>query len=118
VIKIVGILAVMGLLFLMACRSKGDDLSAEEVQGLINEGATVLDVRSPSEFRGGHLPGAMNIPVQSLRQQLGKLEPRDRPVIVYCKSGQRSAKAKGILGDAGFTRVYNLGGMSAWPLER
>ena len=102
----------------VACSSKGDNLDAEQVQKLVNEGATILDVRTQGEFSGGHVPGAVNIPVQELQQRLGTLEPRDRPVIVYCKKGARASRAKGILQKAGFARVYNLGGMSNWPLSR
>jgi len=109
---------ILLVLFAVACSSKGDDLNAETVQKLVNEGATILDVRTPGEFSGGHVPGAINIPVQSLKQRMNGLEPKDRPVLVYCKKGARAARAKDMLLSAGFTRVYNLGGISNWPLER
>lgn len=73
--------------------------------------ALLLDVRTPGEFSGGHLEGAVNVPVQELEQRLAEVGPTDRPVVVYCRSGVRSARAAGLLEAAGFTRVHDLGGI-------
>jgi rhodanese-related sulfurtransferase len=68
----------------------------------------VLDVRTAAEYAAGRLPGAVNIPVDELRDRLGEL-PHDRPIIVYCQVGQRGYLAVRVLGQAGFQAV-NLGG--------
>ncbi len=76
---------------------------------LARDGALILDVRTPEEFRGGHIEGSLNISVQSLSTRLGELK-KDRAVITCCASGARSAMAKGILKSEGFTEVHNGGG--------
>src|SRR5262249_10370422 len=68
----------------------------------------VLDVRTPSEFAAGHLPGAVNIPVDELRGRLDEL-PRDRPIAAYCQVGQRGYLATRFLLQAGI-RAVNVGG--------
>ena len=77
---------------------------------LKNNGAIILDVRSKSEFSGGHIKGAMNIPVSDLQNNLSKLKDKNKPIITCCASGMRSASAKSILQNAGYTEVYNGGG--------
>jgi rhodanese-related sulfurtransferase len=68
----------------------------------------VLDVRTPQEFSAGHLPGAVNIPVDDLRSRLGEL-PHDQEIAVYCQVGQRGYLATRIMRQAGF-QVVNVGG--------
>lgn len=75
----------------------------------MKNGAQIVDVRTPAEFRGGHIEGAQNIPLQALGQHLGKLD-KNKPVITCCASGMRSASAKNILKKSGFAEVYNGGG--------
>ncbi len=70
----------------------------------------LLDVRTPAEFAEGHIPGAVNIPVDALQS-------RDVPVVVYCRSGNRSATASQILDRAGYETVYDLGGIIAWSAQ-
>lgn len=77
---------------------------------LKNNGAIILDVRSKSEFSGGHIKGAMNIPVSDLQNNLSKLKDKNKPIITCCASGMRSASAKSILQNAGYKEVYNGGG--------
>lgn len=79
----------------------------------------VLDVRTPREFAGGHLEDALLVPVQGFRRQLAELMPhRDRPVLVYCRTGNRSTVAAKMLVDAGFTNVVNLRrGIVEWQRE-
>ena len=80
----------------------------------------IVDVREPEEFNGvlGHLPGARLLPLGSLAEKQGTLE-KERPVVVVCRSGARSAQATVILGKAGFQRVANLsGGMLRWRAQR
>lgn len=81
---------------------------------LVEEGARLLDVRSPEEFADGHLPGAIHIPVDELPSRLAELEPRHAAVVVYCRSGRRSARAAELLRTSGFDAVHDLGAMSDW----
>ncbi|MFZ9886318.1 MAG: rhodanese-like domain-containing protein [Myxococcota bacterium] len=79
--------------------------------------AVVIDVRTPAEHAEGHLAGDSNLPVDELearRQELDVLTSGDRarPIVVYCRSGRRAAKAKGILEGLGYTNVTNGGGLS------
>ena len=76
---------------------------------LVAAGATIIDVRTPDEFRGGNIKGSINIPLNSLNQNLSKLK-KDKPIITCCASGMRSASAKSVLTSKGFTQVYNGGG--------
>ena len=76
---------------------------------LVKNGAQIIDVRTPAEFNGGHVKGAKNIPLQSLNQNLVKIN-KNKQVITCCASGARSAAAKSILLNSGFSEVYNGGG--------
>jgi rhodanese-related sulfurtransferase len=79
----------------------------------------VLDVRTPDEFKGGHLPQALLIDYNSgyFADQVEKLD-RDKTYLVYCQGGNRSSKASQILADKGFKNVYNLeNGFSKWDGE-
>jgi len=74
----------------------------------------VVDVRTPQEYAQGHLKGAINIPLSDLPLRIGGLDP-NKPILVYCQTGYRSAQASAILAKAGFTQVYNMdGGLTAW----
>lgn len=98
---------------LMDYREKFYDVKAEHV---------VLDVRSRGEFAGGHLPNALNIPLDQLDQRLKDI-PKNKPVVVVCASGNRSRTGAKHLTQNGFEDVYNLkGGTMGWmiagmPLE-
>lgn len=74
---------------------------------------TLVDVRTADEFRSGYIPGAVNISLQELSQKLDKI-PKDKPVIVYCRSGNRSAYAAQTLLKAGYADVMDLGGIIEW----
>lgn len=77
---------------------------------LVQDGAIVLDVRTPGEYATGHIRGSVNIPVQDLQvADLSRLK-KGKPIITCCASGMRSASAKSILLSKGFAEVYNGGG--------
>ncbi|MCA9886015.1 MAG: rhodanese-like domain-containing protein [Anaerolineae bacterium] len=73
----------------------------------------LLDVRTPAEYASGQIAGADNISVETLQSRLSEL-PTDKPIVLYCRSGNRSAQAASILKQAGFTGVYDLGGITSW----
>lgn len=75
---------------------------------LIQEGAIILDVRSKSEYQSGHIKGSINISVDTLGRNLGKLK-KGSTIITCCASGMRSASAKSILLSNGFDQVHNGG---------
>ena len=89
-------------------------ITGVEAKRLVGAGALLLDVRTPAEFAGGHVEGALNIPVQVLATRLEEVGPKEREVVVYCLSGGRSARAAGELRAAGYT-VHDLGGIGNWP---
>jgi phage shock protein E len=92
----------------------GGRVSADVVLEKIKAGAKIVDVRSPGEYQSGAYPGAVNIPVQELERRLGEL-PKDRPIVVYCASGGRSASAERLLRASGFADVVNGGGLFQMP---
>jgi rhodanese-related sulfurtransferase len=83
---------------------------------LYNDDALVLDVREDKEFAAGHIPKAKHIPLGQLAGRLNELDKfKNKPVLVTCRSGNRSARACGMLKKAGFETVYNhAGGIIAW----
>jgi len=76
---------------------------------LIQNGATIVDVRTKSEYHTGNIKGSINIPLDMLPNNISKIN-REKPVITCCASGARSSSAKRILKSNGFTEVYNGGG--------
>lgn len=78
-----------------------------------------IDVREPNEFSGGHIPKARNIPLAALSGNSNDLEKiKDKPLILYCQSGQRSMRAAALLRKQGVNSVYNLaGGFAHWQRE-
>ena len=80
-----------------------------DMKELVAKGAVIVDVRTPAEFNGGHIRGAINIPLQGIEKNLGKLK-KDQVIITCCASGMRSSSAKSILASKGFQHVHNGGG--------
>lgn len=85
-----------------------------KARSLIDAGAALIDVRSPAEFASGHLPGALNLPVGELKTRIADIGSKERPVVVYCASGMRSASAASVLRQSGFREVHDLGSMARW----
>ena len=104
----------------------GPWVDASMATQLINrEDALVVDVRDPGEYGAGHILGAKNWPLDHIDERAGDAAKRkDKPLIVYCDTGDRTPKAAAALRKLGFTRVVNLsGGLSAWqqaglPVEK
>jgi len=78
------------------------------------EGAILLDVRTPQEYREGHIPGSKNVPLQQLDKITEVAENKDTALYVYCYSGARSRQAAAHLKHMGYTRVSNIGGIAAY----
>ena len=77
-------------------------------------GAVLLDVRSPQEYREGHIPGSQNVPLQQLDKVEEVTENKDTVLYVYCRSGARSRQAVSLLKHIGYTNVHNIGGIAAY----
>ncbi|MET2871653.1 rhodanese-like domain-containing protein [Exiguobacterium profundum] len=113
----VGVLALMAI-FIFVITSEKDEITRIDVKTLQNklenEEITLLDVRESSEYEGGHIEGAVNASLSSLdANQLPY--PKDEPIYVICRSGNRSAQAASQLQDAGYKEIYDVsGGMMAW----
>ncbi len=92
-------------------------LSAPEVLRLINDqDAWIVDVRDGGEYKESHIPQARHIPLASLRERMDELRKAgDKPIIVYCRSGNTSQSACALLNKSGIANVYSLsGGLQAW----
>ena len=79
--------------------------------------AILLDVRTPEEYGGGHVPGSRNLPLQQIEKITSIAEKKDTPLFVYCQSGARSRQAANLLERMGYENVNNIGGMSAYQGE-
>jgi phage shock protein E len=88
-------------------------VSAGAAQKLLQQGALVVDVRSADEFQTGHLPGAINIPLGELRENLPyRVQDKNQALLVHCLSGGRSGIAKHQLKSIGYANVFNLGSLA------
>jgi rhodanese-related sulfurtransferase len=90
---------------------KGGDVDSAQARQLVQAGARLIDVRTPSEFATGHIPGAVNIPLQQLSSRLTELQPKEMPVVFCCRSGNRSGSATRMVKKASFVAVHHLGPM-------
>ena len=77
-------------------------------------GAVLLDVRTPQEYRDGHIPGSKNVPLQTIDKVASVAENKDAVLYVYCYSGTRSRQAVSLLQQMGYTNVNNIGGIAAY----
>ena len=80
-------------------------------------GAVLLDVRTPQEYRDGHIPGSKNVPLQEIGRVSAVVREKDTPLFVYCHSGARSRQAVGELQRMGYLHVKNIGGIAAYTGE-
>ena len=108
--------AMLAWSFLGGKLSGVDEADTLKATRLYNEDALVLDVREDKEYAAGHIPKARHIPLGQLSNRIKELDKfKSKPILVTCRSGQRSARACGMLKKAGFETVYNqAGGIIAW----
>lgn len=105
------------LLFLTACGDKEiakvEQIDCLNKNVLMGEGAVLIDVRSSMEYEQGHLNNSINIDVDAIKDTIeSKVEDKNTKIIVYCRSGNRSATAAQTLVEMGYKNVYDLGAMS------
>ena len=93
-----------------------DGVDVKQAQILNQHGALLLDVREPAEYSAGHAPNAKLIPLGQINSRLNELDAyKDKPIVVMCRSGRRSAQAVSMLQNAGYTHVSNVkGGILEW----
>jgi rhodanese-related sulfurtransferase len=97
------------------------EVSREEARKLLDEGAQLIDVRADHEWEAGRIAGAAHVPLPELPARIEEID-RDRPVVLYCRGGNRSTMATAALADAGFDAVKLSEGIVGWngddlPLE-
>lgn len=119
-----GAIVLAGVLFAVFQRSSPGvtAVSPEDAERLVREDTSlvILDVRTPTEFAGpsGHLQGARLIPVQELEARLAEMEPyRERTILVYCRTQNRSSRAAEMLTSRGFRALLMTGGIARWNEE-
>jgi rhodanese-related sulfurtransferase len=118
--KLVIVLGVILLMVALGCKTEPQDakiVTPEEMQSILElDGVQLVDVRTPEEYKEGYIEHSQNIDFKSptFEEDIKKLD-KTKPVIVYCKSGNRSAKSSKKLIEAGFEKVYDLeGGITEW----
>jgi len=96
-----------------------EKITPEEAKKLMDQGGvTVVDVRTQQEYDQGHIPGAILIPNETIVDTPpAQLPDKDAVILVYCRSGRRSADAAGKLSAMGYTHIRDLGGIKDWPYE-
>lgn len=117
---VIYVLLFIGLIWVAYTRfrpTKGlRTLQGEDFRNEMNQRATsmLIDVREPAEFKSGYIPGAKNIPLSQFNRRLEEI-PKDRNLLLYCRSGMRSQNAARVLLKHGYTQVAHLrGGIGAW----
>jgi len=91
----------------------GTEVSRDEAQKLIDEGAQLVDVRAEHEWDAGRIPGATHLPLSEFAQRSGEIDT-ERPVVVYCRGGNRSAMAAAALAEAGYDAAKLSEGIVGW----
>jgi rhodanese-related sulfurtransferase len=108
------------LLFISAAAMASRDISPETMLAMQKSERLLLDVRTVEEYTTSHIPTSVNIPLNEIGTRLSRLSDfKDSPVVVYCRSGTRAAKAITLLEENGFTNVMHLeGDMLGWEAEK
>ena len=117
---------LLSVLFLAGCAlPAGQEVSYRQVNmdeaiTMMEEGSgyIILDVRTPEEFADKHIPGAINIPNETIStEEIPELPDKDQLILVYCRSGNRSKQASEKLAALGYTNIVEFGGINDWPGE-
>lgn len=117
------LLAVLPIL--SGCRGTAVDITYQQITQenakmmMDEQNVVILDVREQEEYNSGHIPGAILLPVGTIRKDTAAavIPEIDSTVLVYCRSGNRSTKASEALVELGYTNIYEFGGISTWPYE-
>lgn len=101
-------LVVVAFVLIKQAQARLSTDQVEAVRQALQRGAKIVDVRTPGEFSGGHVPGAVNLPLGELERNLKKLGKKNKPIVLYCRSGSRSARAAALLRQRGFSQVLDM----------
>lgn len=108
-------------LFLVGCATGSgnyETISAKEAKEMMDmQEVVIIDVREESEYREGHIKDSILIPLSTIKEGNTLLPDKEKTVLVYCRSGNRSAKAAKTLVSLGYTYVYDFGGIIDWPYD-
>ena len=115
----------LAALLLAGCAAPAEEIAyrqvrMDEAMTMMEEasGYIILDVRTPEEFAEKHIPGALNIPNETIgTEELPELPDKDQLILVYCRSGNRSKQASEKLAALGYTNIVEFGGINDWPGE-
>ena len=116
---------LMALLLLAGCGAQSEEstyrqVNAEEADSMMEEesGYIILDVRTAQEYSEKHIPGAINIPNETIgTEDIPELPDKEQLILVYCRSGNRSKQASEKLVKLGYTNIVEIGGINSWPGE-
>ena len=123
--KRIAVMTLIGILLLTGCgASKAEaayrQITMSDAVSLMEQesGYIILDVRTPEEFSAGHIPGAINVPNETIGDaDIPQLPDREQLILVYCRSGNRSKQASEKLAALGYTNIVEFGGINDWPGE-
>ena len=115
----------LAALLLAGCAAPAEEITyrqihTDEAITMMEEeaGYIILDVRTPEEFADKHIPGAINVPNETIgTEEISELPDKDQLVLVYCRSGNRSKQASEKLAVLGYTNIVEFGGINDWPGE-
>ena len=113
------------LLLLAGCGGNAADSSYQQItqeeakEMMDTQEVIILDVQEQDEYDGGHIPGAVLLPVGTIDETTAAelIPEKDSTVLVYCRSGNRSKTASSTLAELGYTNIYEFGGINTWPYE-
>ena len=116
---------LMALLLLAGCGAQSEEstyrqVNAEEAATMMEEESSyiILDVRTTEEYSEKHIPGAINIPNETIgTEDIPELPDKEQLILVYCRSGNRSKQASEKLVKLGYTNIVEFGGINSWPGE-
>ena len=117
---LVSIIMIMGLTGCEEQSMSYTQISMEEAVSMMEKETDyiILDVRTAEEFAGKHIPGAINIPNETIgSEELAELPDKNQLILVYCRSGNRSKQASEKLAALGYTKIYEFGGINDWTGE-
>ena len=115
----------LAALLLVGCAAPAEEITYRQINmdaaiTMMEEesGYIILDVRTPEEFADKHIPGAINIPNETIgTDEIPELPDKDQLILVYCRSGNRSKQASEKLAALGYTNIVEFGGINDWPGE-
>ena len=116
---------LLAVLLLVGCAAPAEEISYRQISmtdavTMMEEetGYIILDVRTPEEFAEKHIPGAVNVPNETIgTEEISELPDKDQLILVYCRSGNRSKQASEKLAALGYTNIVEFGGINDWPGE-